>query len=458
MTNQLLLTPKMQQKISPRIIQGLQVLALPIDDLGAFVNECICNNPLLENDQTNEEPGELLYKISADPNEVSDRSFNSKHAADSEEKITDTLKYAGEVPEIETLRGFLHLQLTLCHYSKIQQLMGEEIINNIDDNGYFCGELCEIAYQYGQSRDSVETILRRIQSFSPAGIGAASLEECLLHQVSPDLPDRGLIEALISRELTDLAAGKYSRLSNKYGVSKHRIQNAVNCIRKLNPRPGLRFCQNTLINYTIPDVVVRRGAGRHFDVSVNDRFIQKLSVNAYYSCLADNPRTSGIDREYIIKRQYEAKTLIGQLRMRYFTLQKVALCIVHHQMPFFELGPSNIKPLTMKQVASEIGIHISTVSRAVSQKYVDTPWGVYALKDFFPSSLKQPSKPTITSNQIKLLIRQIIDHENPNDPLSDHEIMCQIMDRDVIVSRRTVAKYRKMMGIEGQNMRRHFSD
>lgn len=456
MNNQLLLTPKIQQTICPKIIQGLQILSLPVTKLNEFINDCMYENPLLELGQiVDGSHYDKALKTDSDSDIYSLRCPGSKKKNDMMERLARGEGYVGNVPESETLHGFLHLQLSLCHYSNIQKLIGEAIIGNINDDGYFVGELCEIAYHYGQNPAVAEDILEKIQTFFPSGVGARTIKECLILQVDPSLSDHGLVAGMIRDDINDLAERKMTRLSKKYGLNKERIQKILDYIRTLNPRPGMIFNQSGTTGYIIPDMVVKRQSN-HFVIFVNGDYLQTVTINEHYVHMLSEPSIGCEEKNYIRDKRSEAKILIKNLKLRYITLKKLTSFLVDEQLLFFEQGPSELKPLIMKQAAEAIGVHVSTISRAVQEKYMETPWGVFPLKYFFPSTFVRQSQRKVSAIQIKSLIRQMIDREDLLNPLSDQKIMGKLHNQGIFISRRTVAKYRQAMEIDGQNKRKRF--
>jgi RNA polymerase sigma-54 factor len=458
MANSLLLTQKSQQKICSKAIQGLQVLAVPITQLADFLDNIILDNPLIELDKQNNDDGSKdNEKILP---EVMDMNFLSLTNRKSKKKKIDVLTmeevFLGNVPESETLHGFLRLQLSsLSNFSKVNKVIGEEIIENINDDGFFVGELKEISYHYGQDISVVTDILKEIQTFYPAGVGARSIEECLILQVDPRIKDYYKVINLIHHDLEDLAERKMTKLSKTYGLKKEEIQEILDYLRTLNPRPGSIFYQRTTTNYIIPDVVVKKHES-HFNIYVNNEFEHSVSINEDYLQLLRNSNMEHSEKDYIRAKWNEAKILKQSLEMRCATLKKLAVFIFEAQHLFFEQGPGSLRPLMMQQAADALDVHISTISRAVQGKYIQTLWGTYPLKYFFTSSSTKKAGENISTAQIKLMVKKIIDTENPLCPLSDQEIMERLKEGNIIISRRTVAKYRQSMGIEGQSKRKRF--
>ncbi|WP_019240266.1 MULTISPECIES: RNA polymerase factor sigma-54 [Bacillus] len=450
MANQLLLTPKQQQKVCPKAIQGLQVLALPVTEMDEFLENIILDNPLIELDLSES-------KKNAVENEGTEflRSTSNQKKNNLMENLAAGEGYQGNVHESETLHGFLHLQLLMCNLSHEEEVIGEEIIGNINDDGYFVGDLREIAFQFSESLPVVQRLLKTIQSFSPLGVGAKNIEECLILQIDAFVPNYHIVIEIIQNDLEDLADKRMSKLSKKYGLKKDELQRILDYIRTLNPRPGNMFEKSMITNYIIPDVLVRK-SGSEFTIIVNNDTRQVVNINQQYLHLLHNKEIKIGEKDYIRGKHNEARNLMKCLEMRYETLKKLAFFLLNEQYSFFECGPSELKPLMMQQAADALEVHVSTISRAVQGKYIQTPWGMFPLKYFFNSNVTKKSEENTTATQVKLMIQKMIHEENTLQPLSDLEITEILNRKGITISRRTVAKYRKALGIAGQNKRKNY--
>jgi RNA polymerase sigma-54 factor len=453
MVNNLVLSPKHQQKLYPKAIQGLQVLALPITAMDQYLDHITLENPLIELDYQNENSDLNDQHLSSGAVETDLSGFNKK------DNLMDMLAwgggYKGNIPESETLHGYLRLQLLLSNLSTVEKNIGEEIIGNINDDGYFVGELCEIAFHYGQDVSVGQEVLKVIQTFSPQGVGSTTVEECLVLQVDPYVSNYDRIIHLINNHLEDVAERRMTKLSRKYGLKKEEIQEIVDYIRTLNPRPGSEFECNVSTNYIIPDIIVKKQESE-FRIYINNEIQPVVNINHEYLRLLRNKWVEHSEKEYIRGKCKEARLLINSLEMRYETLKQLACFILEAQYPFFENGKKELQPLMMQQAADAMGVHVSTISRACQGKYIQTPWGTFPLKFFFSPSIKEPTG-NMSVVQIKEMIQEIIEEENSLQPFSDLEIMEKLKERGILISRRTVAKYRQSMGIDGQNKRKRFS-
>ncbi len=452
MGQQLLLTPKQQQTLSVKAIQGLQLLALPVTSLDEYLNGLLIENPLIELDDYSE-------GLDQKRESMMDLDFSYSRNRGNKNDIMNALAngeaFRGNIPESETLHGFLRLQLLLCELEQIEFSIGEEIIGNINDNGYFVGELYEIAYQYGQDVTVAQRILNKIQMFSPLGVGANNVEECLILQVDHRIQNYDKMIELIRNDLEDLAERKMTKLSRKYKLRREELQQILDYIRTLNPRPGCEFEQAQTINYVIPDVVVKKENDQYV-IYVNNEIQKKVNINQDYLHLIRNKSINHGEKEYLLGKRNEARMLLRNLEMRNETLKSLAVFLVNAQQSFFDYGPQELKPLMMQQAADTIGVHVSTISRAVQGKFIETPWGTFPLKHFFCSSVIFEAKEEVSSTKIKEKIRKMIKEEDCLNPLSDIQIAKDLKIEGICISRRTVAKYRLSMGIDGQNKRRRF--
>lgn len=454
MEHQLVLTPKQQQKLSAKAIQGLQLLALPITDLSVYLDNLMIENPLIEHDYS-------MDGVNEKREEIIETDFSSRIDRRNKNGLMDAFAngeaFCGNIPETETLHGFLRLQLHLSRLTKMEIAVGEKIIGNINEKGYFVGDVYEIAYQYEQDLSVIEKVLRTIQSFSPLGVGATSIEECLILQVDRNIPNYEKIIAIIHDDLEALADRKITRLTRNYGLGREELQEIFDYIRTLSPRPGNKFEQNaTAINYVIPDVVVKRENFQYM-IYINNEMQPQVYMNRHYLQMLQDRTIDNEEKEYLRGKRNEARMILKGLEMRNETLKKLAMFIVRGQQAFFDNGPQGLKPLMMQNAADEIGVHVSTISRAVQGKYIETPWGMYPLRYFFCSSIKLDATDGISSIKIKNKIQKMIKEEDRLNPLSDSQIVQELKEEGINVSRRTVAKYRLGMGIEGQNKRKHFS-
>ncbi|MEW6230595.1 MAG: RNA polymerase factor sigma-54, partial [Bacillota bacterium] len=321
-------------------------------------------------------------------------------------------------------------QLHLAPLSQEQTRIGSIIIGGIDDNGYLRMTIPEVAAMAGVPEDQVEVVLKVIQGFEPSGVGARSLQECLLIQLDTlnlDAADLDLTRAVIQHHLDEVAEGKLAKIAERLGRSVAEVQRACDIVKTLDPKPGREFAGARGAGYIEPDVVVER-IDDGYVVVVNDVSAPRLSINPVYREMLKKPGMEAGAVEFVKSRLNSAMWLIRSIEQRRQTLYKVTECIVRFQRDFFDRGIKYLKPLTLKEVADEIGVHESTVSRATAGKYVQTPRGVYEMRFFFTSGIPTECGAPASSESVKRMIRDVVEAEDPRKPLSDQAIV-QVLRR-----------------------------
>ena len=442
--------------MTPQLRQAIAILQLSSMELSEVVEKELLENPVLEVDDKDgadtevaqEKPvSETLSDYIEWAEYFGDGRDIGYHAPDQTEKQS----FESYTPCEVSLEEHLEFQLHLVLLQEEDRRIGRYIIGCIDDNGYLSETTEAIAEQLRAEHEKVEEVLVIIQTFDPAGVGARNLRECLLLQ----LRQRGIADALtlevIEEHLDDLAAGKYKLVAEKLGVTAREIQQVFDIIRTLDPKPGKAFGKHDL-TYIIPDVAVEKKNGEYV-IIVNDTDVPRLTVNPYYRRLAG---TDDETKKFIESRLNSAVWLIRSIEQRRRTLYNVVAALLELQRDFFDLGPKNIKPLTMKKVATLVGVHESTVSRAIANKYVDTPHGVFALRIFFSSALAASGGEDVAAAQVKNEIRDLVAGEDTAKPLSDQALTDVLNQRGIAVSRRTVAKYREEIGIAASSKRKRY--
>ncbi|MBF0462184.1 MAG: RNA polymerase factor sigma-54 [Magnetococcales bacterium] len=350
----------------------------------------------------------------------------------------------------ETLSDYLLWQLGISALNSRERLIGTAIVDAIDDNGYLTADLHSVATITRSSLEEVEDALVLIQSFEPAGVGARNLAECLLLQLKNRKQAHPPYTTLLEH-LEDLARRDFRKLKRVLKVTDDELQDAVELIQSLNPKPGLAFGSDQT-NYISPDVYVRKLDGQWI-VEVNTDVMPKLRVNREYDH-ALNGRISVQDKRFLVENARSAQWLIKSLEQRSSTIYRVAESIVRFQKDFLEYGREYLKPLILKDVADDIGVHESTASRVTSNKYIHTPRGIFELKFFFSSSLVSQSGENHSSEAVKFKIRKLVDSESVNRPYSDEKLAKLLKDQGIIVARRTVAKYRDILSIPSSSRRK----
>ena len=348
----------------------------------------------------------------------------------------------------QTLHDLLERQLNLLPLDPTEHVLAAAIVCAIDEKGYLTTGLEELRDTLGGDArlESLEGILAQIQEFEPPGVGARTLQECLLLQLGqlpPDTPWRQQASRLVSDYFDLLAAGDFAAIGKALGLPPEQLQEAVNLVRSLDPRPGTQS-QEADIKHVIPDLIAKKERGR-WKVEYNAGAAPKLRVNRLYQELARNG-CNGEDRRSLKTHLQEARWFIKSLRTRADILRRIAACIVERQQDFLEHGESAMRPMVLNDIAEELNLNESTVSRATTEKYILTPRGMYELKYFFSSSLGK-GQDSRSSTAVKAVLKGIIAAEPPGSHLSDRRLAELLAQQGIRVARRTVAKYRESLGI-----------
>jgi RNA polymerase sigma-54 factor len=371
----------------------------------------------------------------------------------SEYEERDTPSFENLNAQKTSLKAHLTWQMHMAGLSEADERIATLIIGNIDPQGYLQASVEEISQELGEETPKVEAVLQIVQSFDPTGVAARDLKECLLLQVKTQGIDFPLIVNIISRHLTNLANRNYQAIARDLKVSVEDVLDANDEISQLDPKPGRSFDMEDPA-YINPDVFVQK-VGDDYVITLNEDGLPKLRVSNFYLEALRNPeKLSDSARSYIQKHLDSALWFIRSIHQRQKTLYRVSESIVRFQTDFLDNGLSQLKPLTLRQVAEDVQMHESTISRVTTGKYMHTPQGLLDMKYFFNSGLNLALGDQIASESVKEKIRQIVHSENPENPLSDQEI-ADILRRDnVIIARRTVAKYRGMLGVLSSSKRK----
>ena len=355
-----------------------------------------------------------------------------------------------------TLQEHLMWQLRLIDSCEEEFKIGEAIIGNIDDDGYFRAGIDEVARMTGASATAVEKVLFLVQSFEPVGVGARDLKECLLLQVKGKGEDVLLQARIIEEHLVNLEHKKYGAIASALKIPLQKVIRLANAIAAYDPRPGSRFGASE-VRYVVPDVFIYK-IGDEYVIIVNDEGMPRLRVSNFYRHVLRQARSekAGATRKYVEEKMRSAIWLIKSIQQRQMTLYKVAESLVKFQRGFLEEGISKLRPLTLRDVADDICMHESTVSRITTNKYVQTPRGIYELKYFFHSGLEQADGRTVSSVRIKDMIRRLVENEDKRHPLTDARILRLLNEQGVHIARRTITKYRESLNILPASQRRQF--
>jgi RNA polymerase sigma-54 factor len=456
LTQQLVMTPQLQQAI--------KLLQLSRMELQEIIAEELKENPVLEEDSSLEEdsgPEEREHKEVAAEAESPEpiKEFDWDEYMEGHGMGTYTLpRTTGDEASWEnfvtrqvTLSDYLLWQLRMSPVAPQEDEIGALIIGNIDENGYLQGSLAEVCRELNCSAEATEEVLKLIQSFDPAGVGARGLRECLLIQLT-GLSERDLLaEQIVENCLAYCKKRDYRGLARKLKVPLSQVLAAVEVISHLEPKPGRPFSPDEA-RIIIPDVFVYKVEGDYI-VVLNDDGLPKLRINSYYREMIDADKAD-VPRGYLKEKMKSALWLIRSIQQRQMTLYKVTKSIVKFQRDFIDKGINCLKPLVLREVADDIQMHESTVSRVTTNKYVHTPQGIYELKFFFSGKVGGYGK-EVSVKRVQNLIRQVIAEEDPRKPYSDEKICQLLKERHTItIARRTVAKYREMMKILSSSERK----
>ncbi len=456
------LTIEQSQKLTmtPELIQAIQILQFNSQELETFVQDELMQNPVLEYDSTAEDrrEQEVSKSESMDKKEAEEADFDLREKVKEAEyddisyrqwehrKENDEPTFEQFVSKEETLEDYLLLQLTFSKLKGNDMKIGRYMVESIDENGYLTVELSQVAKTFKVSEAHVEKILDVIQTFEPAGVGARTLEECLIIQLASKGLLEDSVEYIILHHLTDIGENKLSKVSKETGLTVAQVQMITDLIRTLEPKPGRRFSSGESVKYVVPDVIVEKVDGE-YQIVTNETTIPRLMVSSYYMSLAKRATEDAELSKYLNEKYNSALWLIKSIEQRRQTIYNVVAAVVEHQKEFLDKGPKYLKTLTLKQVAEALNIHESTVSRSINGKYMQTPRGVFEIKYFFSSGVTGGSGEGMSSNSIKTFIKEIVESEDPKKPYSDQEMVEILSRKGIEISRRTVAKYREGMNI-----------
>ena len=459
---------KMSQKLvmTPMLQQAIKLLPLARLELAQLVRQEIIENPVLE-EILEEEVDPFDEKNNDDEDSFSDST------QDSQEQEIDWESYfqnnvdqgmsadsLAERPSIEatykkeaSLSDHLFWQLNLTIDSDADKFIGSCIIGNIQKDGYLGAELSEIAEISQTDESNVERVLKIIQKFEPLGVAARSLQECLMIQAH-ELPEKNpLVEKLIEKYLDRLEDRFLPKVAAELKIDLDEVLDALHILRKFTPKPGIVF-NSEAIDYIAADlVVIKTDTG--YDISLNDEGVPDIKINAFYQNLLKNSK-EGQTKEYLEDKYRSALWLIKSIDQRRQTIYKVGKSIVKLQKSFLDHGLPYLQPMVLKDVAKDIEMHESTVSRITTNKYIDTPQGLFELKFFFHSGIKSYMGNNLSSIRVKNMIKEVVAEEDGNSPLTDDQMVQVLMRKNAKIARRTITKYRKELNIPPASKRRKF--
>lgn len=478
MKQSLQLRVSQQLAMTPQLQQAIRLLQLSTLELQQEIQLALETNPLLEQEELsseadavdslndNTDSSELDTKDALENSEMPDElpldadwdeiyTAGTPSGTSNDYSFDELPVYQGETTQ--TLQDYLTWQSELTPFTDTDRAIATAIIDSIDDAGYLTTSISDIHEGIDNPEISLEevvAVLKRIQHFDPLGVAAQDLKECLLIQLSLYPKEtNGLQEArlIISHHIDLLANRDFRQLSKLTRLKEDALKTAIDLILTLNPKPG-QSINTGESEYVIPDVLVKKIAG-HWQVELNTDSIPKLSINNHYASMANNS-ASDDDTQYIRSHLQEAKWLIKSLESRHETLLKVATCIVEQQQEFFELGEEYMKPMILADIAYQVDMHESTISRVTTQKFLHSPRGIFELKYFFSSHVSTDTGGEASSTAIRALVKKLVAAENPAKPLSDSKLTSMLAEQGIQVARRTVAKYRESLSIPPSNQRK----
>lgn len=449
--------------MTPELRQAIAILQFSAIELSQYIEQELMENPVIElkeNEIDDENNIETIEKIEPEKEEkyeidwqeyFSDKSDLGYHI-NNEIKENKFENYYIEAP---TLHEHLLLQLSLQGLDKKENEIGEFFIGNIDEKGYLQCTLDEVEIRYNVDLAVAERTLQIIQSFDPSGVGARNLRECLLIQVDQLGIDNHLLKSLIEHHLNDLADNGLPKVAQALKVSVQEVQKAADELKNLDPKPGRKFSSSNDTRYIVPDIVVER-VNKEYIILVNDTMVPRLHINQSYREILGDRNHDSETKKFVEGKLNSASWLIKSIEQRRLTLYKVSQSIVKFQKDFFDHGIKYLKPLNLKQIALDVGLHESTISRATSNKYIQTSQGVFEMKFFFASGVDNSSGDATSSETIKRLIKEMLQAEDARKPLSDPKIAEILQNKGIDISRRTVSKYRDEMGISSTFRRKRY--
>ena len=480
--------------LAPQLRQSLKILQVAALDLRSVIQEELQSNPTLE-----EEPMEGMSSEKPEPDNGNSDANGDDTAASAEgtpEQVPDSKgeemdfskefeilgkidddwrdymasaggaqSYSSEDAErrqhfFDSVATETSLQEHLMRQAEMTDLTAagmaamQNLVGSLDDRGFLTVKAADVALQTGIALESVQEAMAAIKTFDPAGIGSENLAECLLAQLSA----KGRRDSLASRIIRDhfelLTRRRIPELSRKLGAASDDVQGAIEEIGKLDPAPGRQFAddQNRVV---VPDVVVEHD-GNEWKIHLNNDYIPRLRISSTYRDLIAKGALSKDERDYLKDRIRSGKFLIDSIEQRQRTIERITREILKAQMAFFENGVSHLKPLTMTQIADVVGVHETTVSRAIANKYIRTPHGVFEFKYFFTPGYQNDSGASVSNTSVKEMIADLVSTEDKAGPFSDQELVSKLQEKGINIARRTVAKYREELGILPSNLRRDY--
>ena len=463
--------------ITPQLQQAIKLLQMSRMELESAVRSELEENPILEEAEVLKEEDlqrtkEVASEVEGGAAEVQDNNTQDPQKQDEFEWESyfeqnqkppqsgmagseEIMNYENAISASQSLHDHLYWQVKMNGFSEHEEKVADLLLNYIDDDGYIKTPLEQIAAEESLPIEDLEDTLSLIHEFDPAGVGARDLKECLLIQAKHLEEDTQDLVALINNHLKDLEKKNYDAIAKAMGRDLEEIIEMCKIIYSMDPKPGRAFMSNDT-QYVTPDVYVYK-VGDDFVVSLNEDGLPRLKISNFYkNMLQKGGKTADKTQDYIQEKLRSAVWLIKSIHQRQRTIYKVAESIVKHQREFFEKGAAHLKPMILRDIANDIGMHESTVSRVTTAKYVHTPQGIYELKYFFNSGISSSDGDALASESVKLKIKDLVNKEDSKNPFSDQKIVELLKADGIQIARRTVAKYRDMLKILPSSQRKKF--
>jgi RNA polymerase sigma-54 factor len=481
--------------LAPRMIQSMEILQLPIMALQERIQQELQENPVLElkesandeaapdseteevavqqtQDATNPETELVIDETSNkepdfDRLEAFDRDWEDRYSEEHRpsrggldeegDKKHDAMQNMPSRPQ--SLQDYLNDQLAFLEATPEQLRLLRFLITHIDEKGLLSVSTEDIAKSYDQQPVSVaqvEEVLRMAQKLDPPGVAARDVKECLLLQLTPETPCRDVLRVLILNHLEDIYHNRLPIIQRRTGFDLATIKEAIEALKHLNLNPGAQFVAEN-IPYVVPDIAVERNEAGEYEVRLLDDWTPRIYISRFYIEQYRDKSADPKAKEYLKRKIQAAQWLMESIEQRRNTLEKVTKAIIKHQRSFLDRGPEFIEPLKMQQIADQVGVHVTTVSRAVDDKWVQTPRGIFPLKRFFGGGTHTASGDEVAWETIKQKLLEIIGKEDKSNPLSDEDLVNKLQEAGYPVARRTVTKYRKMLNIPSSRQRKDWT-
>jgi len=481
MEQYLSLKQKQELALKPKMLQSLKMLALPILELESYIKQELVNNPLLElreeKDEDDIDEGNFAQPTPESPTPIEESDTNTSHletlaeaqeltdildnwneyhsgyeswSSDSETEHTESLIRYEENGKDKFLEQLYPFELPEDETDFITDLL-----DSCDSYGFLPKgfNLNNLAKKYDLTPERAEELHKIVLSLNPQGISARNMAECLLAQLTEEQKQNRILVGLVSEHFENLIHRRYQKIASAYGVSEETILLAKEQVSKLDPKPGLRILSTNAV-YVFPDVTMKLIDGK-YEIIINDHITPNIIISPRYRKMINRGYFDKETMQFVRERINSAKFLIKSIYMRMRTLERVSLSIINHQYDFFYLGTGQMKPLTYAVIASDLGVNESTISRVVKNKYAETPYGIYAFKDFFTSTAGfDDDYQSISRQKVKSHLIHLIETENKKKPYSDQELVELLKAEGLNISRRIITKYRDELGILNSHLRR----